>query len=98
MNDEAIDQAVEVLNRALSADPKAMSDLVLSRVPCNLDLADDPTIQCGSPGDDEANGYEVGLLGVINGILGRRPTGGGYVGAVLESDHRTIVEFRRMDR
>ncbi len=39
---DAIDQAVEVLNRALAADPDAVSDLLTRYVPVNDALAADP--------------------------------------------------------
>ena len=83
--DTRIDFAIEVLNRALKADPKAIKTLLECRVPCNMDLADDPTIQVivgeGLEGDKIAS---VGPLGLLNGILGIRQNGWGYIAAVYE--------------
>jgi len=65
-----IQDVLEVLNRAHTADPDAMCALVNARVPCNEALANDPTIQVGHPNDDPSKGYEVGLVGVLNGLFG----------------------------
>jgi hypothetical protein len=54
---------LDILNDAVKADPVAMTDLCESRVPCNDELADHPTIQvCGF------DPIVVGMIGVINGI------------------------------
>lgn len=70
-------KVVEVLNRMLKADPDATAALINHRVPCNDELRDDPTIQCG------ANPEGVGMLGVINGLLGVYPDCWGSVQAVV---------------
>lgn len=69
--------AVETLNRVHAADPTVLPALIDHRVPCNEAVADDTTVQVGQktpagPGQTEPV-WEVGLLGVINGILGVRP-------------------------
>ena len=58
--------ALEVLQAAFEADPNAMQSLMVNRVPCNQALVDDPYVICGKAGD---NGYQVGILGLLNGIL-----------------------------
>lgn len=75
MNTKAIDQAIEVLNRALAADPEAIASLLACRVPCNNTLAADPTIQVN--GDD----MSIGALGLINGLFGVQTDGWGYITA-----------------
>jgi hypothetical protein len=77
MNSAVIREAVEALNRALAEDPKAVRQLFAYRVPCNQALADDPTVQVRT----EESGASVGVLGIINGILGTEPgTTTGYIG------------------
>lgn len=66
-----IDHLLEVLNRAVKADRKAIAQLLAHRVPCNQALADDPTIQVGSY--REIQPYAVGLLGLLSGIAGVHP-------------------------
>lgn len=53
---------IKVLNDAFKLDPKAMQALVDLRVKCNQALVNHPTIQV-------TINDEVGILGIINGIL-----------------------------
>ena len=81
-------QAVDVLNRALAEDPEAMRKLMSEAyVPCNRALADDPTIQVHTEkvevGGILGDFFSVGALGLINGIIGIRQNGCGYVAAVF---------------
>lgn len=81
----SLQQVVDVLNEILAADPRAVHLLIEHRVRCNRALADHPTVQVGITcyAESEAT-YEVGLLGIINGICGRMPRGGGYVAVYYE--------------
>lgn len=75
---------VEVLNRVLASDADALGSLISARAPCSSVLADDPEIQVMEvPG----RGCAVGLLGLLNGILG-----GPHLHAVLGPDGR-IARF-----
>lgn len=63
--DQVYKTFLDTLNEAVQADPKAMLNLCESRVLCNDELADHPTIQVsGLPGQPA----RVGIIGVINGI------------------------------
>jgi hypothetical protein len=84
MKDVSVIEAVAVLNRALEKDPFAMNALINHRVPCGIDLAKDETVQVGHPDDLVGLGFEVGMLGIINGIFGVRPNKCGYIAAVCE--------------
>jgi hypothetical protein len=54
------------------------------RIPCNEKLANDPTIQvAGTPHPCDHN-FEIGLLGIINGIVGEHQNGWGYICAVFQ--------------
>lgn len=62
--------ALDYLNDLLVADPATMNALIEFRVPCNENLANDPDcVTQGVNGDDDNPDSEVGLLGVINGLL-----------------------------
>ena len=84
--------AVVVLNRILEADRTAVSELVRTRIRCNEKLADDPTVQVGKFSDV----YQVGLLGVVNGLFGVDAKSWGAIAAVVENpesgDH-TVLRF-----
>lgn len=57
------------LNEAFDDDPQAMQALLRNVVPCNEDLALHPTIVVGKNEVLEDGGWEVGTLGVVNGVL-----------------------------
>ena len=87
MKSVTVNQTIEVLNRALAEDAVAVTALIGYRVPCNGALADDVTIQVGRAD----GGWDVGLLGIINGIFGVRADGWGYIAA--ETDGPRLVRF-----
>ena len=58
-----------MLNRAFAADPDAVHAMVCNRVPCNNALADDPTVVV-SAGLVAGSGPTVGMMGLLNGLLG----------------------------
>lgn len=84
----SIAQAVEVLNRIHQADPTVLPALIGHRVPCNEELADDPSVQVGVL----ESGYEVGILGVINGLIGANEQVG-FIAAVYDDDG-ALTHFR----
>jgi len=89
--------ALQTLNEAYEADPAAMHALICNRVPCNQTLADHPTIQCGVNNITPTETFEVGLLGVINGII-ERITGKRVAArfSIPDADGRSkIVGFRQ---
>ena len=87
-------QAVHRLNEILSLDPEALAALVGNRVPCNKALAEHPTVQVHLNPDGS---FEVGLLGILNGIFGTRPDGWGWIvatGIKKEGDLLYIESFQ----
>lgn len=65
--EELIDSALKTLNQAFALDQEATRELFGNRVPCNKPFADHPTIVCGEISGE----FDVGPLGIINGILGK---------------------------
>lgn len=88
----SVDHAIGVLNRIHKADSSVLNALINYRVPCNEELADDPTVQVGkrNPGP----GMEVGLLGIINGIFGVQKDNTGYIAAVADGNGM-LIRFER---
>lgn len=76
----SVDRVLEVLNRAIEADPEAMHNLIEHRVYCNDKLAVDPDIQVAIQPDNEQT---VGLLGILNGLFGNQ-SGWGAIAAKFE--------------
>lgn len=74
----AVRNMVNLLNEVMELDPKAMNNLIQTRVICNEKLAEHPTIQVGAfkPGTDEFNQdypdgeteFKISFLGMLNGI------------------------------
>lgn len=60
---------VDCLNAAFAADPNAIHALLLNRVPCNQSLADDPYILVDAAQTLPAGFFQVGALGLVNGVL-----------------------------
>lgn len=68
INDAIVDRVIEVVNRAIKADPSAVHALFENRVPCNQRLANDQEIQVATENKDV--GYVIGVLGLLSGIVG----------------------------
>lgn len=87
-----ISEVVEMLNEMLKIDQEATSDLVKSRVKCNEGLAEHPTIQVSECG----NTYEVGLIGVLNGIFGIDENGFGHIAYEIDKETKEIKKFKEL--
>jgi hypothetical protein len=84
-----VNEAIEVLNRIHKADPTVLPALIFHRVECNHQVAEDKTVQVGTVSN---GGYEVGILGIINGIFGVDENGWGHIYANFD-DEGTLVDF-----
>ena len=97
--EERINHALRVLNRIHRSDPSVLQALIYQRVPCNEELASDPEVQVGEV--EPVSGvkqYEVGLLGIINGIVGVHNTGWGYICANIDELDGRILGFSRSEQ
>lgn len=87
-----IDDAVELLNEICKLDLEAMNNLVKIRVSCNEALADHPTVQVRAFKDE---GFQVGLIGILNGIFGIAGDGVGYIAGMFDDDMK-LINFKRI--
>jgi hypothetical protein len=84
--------AVAVLNRALESDPTAIRALCAQRVVCNEALENDPTIQVRYRDGERST---LGVLGLINGVVGATDDGLGLIAAECdEDDNNCILRFK----
>ena len=83
--------AVAFLNSLLEFDKQAIKSLIDSRVFCNKELQNHPTVQVGG-----IDGTQVGLLGILNGMFGCDDKGNGYILAVYD-DERNLIKFSLTD-
>jgi len=91
-----LDETIEFLNDLLKQDAEAVTNLCESRVKCNEEIANHPTVQ--------VRGYEektsVGLLGILNGLFGvhgeeaGKFKGYGGIMAIYDNNNK-IVKFAR---
>ena len=90
---------VELMNEALALDPKAVAALCGHRVTCNVELTGHESIQVRLvPGDHPERGYQVGLLGILNGIAGvDERTGWGAVSARVDKGSGAIERFEILE-
>ena len=88
--EHAAERAVLVLNRALQEDPEAVRALFKMRVLCNEVIAHDPTIQVRR----FDGGHDLSPLGLINGLIGIREDGWGYIEAIFETDTGNVLNFK----
>ena len=97
-----VNEAIDTLNRALEKDPDAMNALFSYYVPCNTELAKDPTIQvavnqkivCAHGVMGQAEPLTLGILGLINGLFGVDNDMYGYITAVFDDDNK-LVRFEK---
>lgn len=76
-----LQETVDFLNGLLEIDPLAINALFSARVACNEKLANHETVQVGRVSE---NYYQVGMIGVLNGLFGKDEDGWGYVGGIHE--------------
>ena len=87
---DPVTKALAVLNDALRRDPDAVTKLFNLRVDCNEALGAHPVIQVSVYGGQT----KIGLLGLLNGMLGDSPSG--VIGArgVIDEDSGRMVRIR----
>jgi hypothetical protein len=87
-----LDEVIDLLNDAVSDDPWAMDMLLEQRVYCNERLANHQTIQVrkaeplvvfNTQMSEEISRWQVGILGILNGIFGIDERGMGRIQAVF---------------
>ena len=91
---DPIQKALQVLNDALERDPIAITQLVNFRVDCNAQIVNHLTIQ-----SSVYHGVsKVGVLGLVNGIVGNSPSGViGAEGSIARDTGQLIVIERFVD-
>src|SRR4051812_38310917 len=88
-------EVIKFMNELLVIDPKAITALIETRVPCNEDLATHPTVQVASISklmEGSTPEYSVGLLGILNGLCGARKDGYGFITCEFD-DNGNVTGF-----
>jgi len=83
----------DLLNGLLETDREFIQNLINSRIPCNKDVADHPTIQVQGY-KDYPNVHTCGILGILNGLFGIRENGFGPLCCELDDESGEIITFK----
>lgn len=95
LSDLYLDWALNILNSALACDNQAITNLVESRVICNEALANHPCILARNKNNGH---YDIGILGIINGMIGvDEKTGYGHITAVYDEEEKIVLRFEKTD-
>ena len=86
------DQMIRFLNELVEIDGEAIHQLIEHRVPCNQGMLDHPTVQVAA--NEGADPGKVGLLGVLNGFIGKDTDGWGFICAMFDDDGK-LLKFAR---
>ncbi len=84
------EETIDLLNEMLKIDRRATESLFSMRVGCNKKLANHPTIQVMQV---HKNYHIVGILGILNGLLGIDKDGWGCICMDLKKNNQ-IERFR----
>lgn len=88
-------EIVDFLNGLVAIDRDAVRALMASRVPCNEKLADHPSVQVRAYDmEDKPHDFEVGILGLLNGLVGVDTEGLGLIQLVVDDEDEELLEFR----
>jgi len=88
----SIDELIIFLNELIKIDKQAIHKLIKFRTPCNEALANHESVQVAV----DFFGFEVGLLGILNGMFGTDEDKYGAITAVF--DETGLINFRRTVR
>lgn len=95
------DLLIQRLNEIARVDPDAMAALIKTRVPCNDAMLRHPTVQVARQVGASDDAFEVGFLGMLNGIIGviedGPRKGWGHIAAVMDDDG-TLLRFGRSEK
>jgi len=86
---EKAEEIINFFNELISIDPEtkfALEKLFKYRVSCGEGLANHPTVQVGY--DD--NKYSVSLIGILNGFVGVKSNGWGYIATAYDDENNLI--------
>lgn len=84
-------ETVEYLNELLAIDPDGIDSAFSVATDCDPDLGEHPTLQVWAIQSAQPE-YAVGVLGIINGLIGVRD-GVGYITAVYDDDSGRLIRF-----
>ena len=88
---DPISEAVDLLNDVLERDPEAITRLINMRVDCNESLANHATAKVQKFGET----YRIGVLGLLNGVLGGSPSGDIGAKGSINGDTGNFIKIKK---
>jgi len=88
------DEVINFFNELINIDKSAIAALIANRVPCNERLANHPTVQVGKQNE----GYDVGMLGILNGLFGCDNDGFGGILFCFDDKNNLIKVISREEQ
>lgn len=96
-----MEEVVAFLNNLLQIDCIAMSELVGTRVRCNPNMADHPSVQVmarNDPETGEVGDFRVGIFGILNGMFGIQEDGMGPMLYLIEDNTNKVIKFMTQEQ
>ena len=93
----AVKDVIAMLNELHQLNPELMTDFTLKRFPCNHAIRDHKTVQAFCYGDASLEEPKVGLVGLLNGLLGIDRNHFGPIAAILEEEDGSLTGFTMTD-
>lgn len=82
---------IDFLNEMFSLDPVLTETLIKTRFQCNEKITSHETIQVLC--DPDGSNPQVGLLGILNGLVGCDDVGYGFIYAEFDSNNHGLLGF-----
>lgn len=92
----AVKDVIAMLNEIQQLNPELMTDITMTRYPCNHAIRDHKTVQAHCFGDSSIEKPKVGLIGILNGLIGIDKNHFGPIAAILE-ENGTLNGFTMTD-
>jgi hypothetical protein len=96
-----LDETIEYLNELIKLDRDAIQQLATHRAFCNSQLAGHPTCQVNEkvlnvdPDPHAYPYYEVGLIGILNGLFGVNELGNGNLLFMFDDSNNLVKVAKR---
>jgi len=92
-----VKDVIAMLNEIQQLDPELMTNMVLHRFPCKTEIRDHKAVQAHCHGDASLDNPKVGLIGLLNGLIGIDRNHFGAIAAEFKNrgeDPRPLLGFK----
>lgn len=90
----AVKDIIATLNEIHKLDSELTTNMVLHRFPCNAEIKNHKTVQAHCYGDASVESPKVGLLGILNGLVGIDKNHFGAIAGDFEKKGGKLLGFK----